>query len=93
MGKKGSICHFSRSLTASIWGHCSQVLLFTSIRGTHWGRDNNTFRAVFSQSLGTLRPPNTAKQGKTQNEKSTHWEKPHVASEIVMSSPGQGPDT
>ena len=37
MGKMGSIWHFSRALPASIWGHCSQVLVFTSIRGTEKG--------------------------------------------------------
>ena len=30
-GKKGSVCHFPCPLPASIWGHCSQVLAFTSI--------------------------------------------------------------
>ena len=34
MGKMGSICHFSCTLPASIWGHCSQVLAFTSFWGT-----------------------------------------------------------
>ena len=34
MVKKGSICHFPRALPASIWGHCSQILVFTSIWGT-----------------------------------------------------------
>ena len=37
MGKMGSICHFPRALPASIWGHCSQVLAFTSIWGTQKG--------------------------------------------------------
>ena len=59
MGKMGLICHFPCALPASIWGHCSQVLVFTSI----WG--------CFSQHLGNLGPPNTAKHGKTQNDKST----------------------
>ena len=34
MGKMGSICHFPRVLPASIWGHCSQILVFTSNCGT-----------------------------------------------------------
>ena len=37
MGKLGSICHFPRALCASIWGHCSQVLVFTSIWGAQKG--------------------------------------------------------
>ena len=37
MGKMGSICHFPRALPASIWGHCSQILVFTSIWGTQKG--------------------------------------------------------
>ena len=60
--KMGSICHSFRYLPAGIWGHCSQVLVFTSISATQKGSDNETLRAVFSQHLGTLRPPNTAKQ-------------------------------
>ena len=36
------------------------------------GCDRDTFRAVFLfQHLGILRSPNTAKQGKTQNDEST----------------------
>ena len=71
MGKMGSICHVTRPLPASIWGHCSQVLVFTSI----WGRQKGVwqwhFSCCFSQHLGISGPPNTAKQGKTQNDKST----------------------
>ena len=37
MGKMGSICRFSCALPASIWGHCSQILVFTSIWGTEKG--------------------------------------------------------
>ena len=48
MGRMGSICHFPRALPASIWGHRSQVLVFTSIWGTQKkGRDSDTFCAVF----------------------------------------------
>ena len=71
MGTMGSICHFPRALPASIWGHCSQVLVFTSIWGTQKGCDNDTFRAVFPQHLGILGSPSTGKQGKIQNDKST----------------------
>ena len=38
------------------------------------GCDNDTFRAVF---LGILRPPNAAKKGKTQNDKSTLFYPPN----------------
>ena len=65
MGKMGSICHVPHALPASIWGHCSRVLVFASIWGTQKGDgDSDTFRAVFSQHLGILGPPSTAKQGK-----------------------------
>ena len=37
MGKKGPIGHFPRALLASIWGQCSQILVFTSIWGTEKG--------------------------------------------------------
>ena len=37
-GQMGSICHFPRALSASIWGHCSQILVFTKIWGTHTKR-------------------------------------------------------
>ena len=47
MGKMGSICHFSRVLPASIWGHCSQVLVFASTSGTQKRCDNEIFHAVF----------------------------------------------
>ena len=71
MGKMGSICHFPRALPASIWGHCSQVLVFTSIWGTQKGVWQWHFSCCLSQHLGILGPPNTAKQGETQNDKST----------------------
>ena len=50
MGRTGLICHFSRALPASVWGHGhrSQVLAF----GAHTqkkGCDNDTFRAVFRE--------------------------------------------
>ena len=35
------------------------------------------FRAVFSQHLGVLGPPDAAKQGKTENDKSTLLYPPH----------------
>ena len=31
VGRMGSICHFSRAFPASIWGHCSRILVFASI--------------------------------------------------------------
>ena len=37
MGKMMSICHFPRALPASIWGDCSQILVFASIWGTQKG--------------------------------------------------------
>ena len=80
MGKMGSICHFPRALPASIWGHCSQVLVFTSIWGTRKGVWQWHFSCCFSQYLGILGPPNTAKQGKTQNDKSTLFYPPTRAS-------------
>ena len=53
-----TICHFLRALPARIWGHCSQILVFTSIWGTQKGCDNNTFRAVFP-SIWVSWPPQT----------------------------------
>ena len=47
-----SICHFPRALSASIRGHCSQVLVFII-----WG----TQMTIFRQHLGILGPPNTSK--------------------------------
>ena len=49
----------------------SEFLLAFGAPPTKKGCDNDTFRAVFSQHLGILKPPNNAKQGKTQNDKST----------------------
>ena len=67
MGEMGSICHFARALPASLWGHCSQVLVFASIWGAHKkGCDSDTFRAVFPSIWVCWDPPSTAKQGKTQ---------------------------
>ena len=71
MGKMGSICHFPRALPASIWGHCSQVLVFTSTWGTRKGVWQWHFQCCFSQHLGILQPQNTVKQGKRENDKST----------------------
>ena len=56
MGKMGSICHFPRALPASIWGHCSQVLVFTSIWGSQKGCENDIFRAVFPSIWGSWDP-------------------------------------
>ena len=43
----GRLVVFPRALSASAWGHCSEVLVFASIWGTQKGCDNDTFRAVF----------------------------------------------
>ena len=56
MGKMGSICHFPRALPASIWGHCSQVLVVTSIWGVQKGCNSDTLRAVFP-SIGVSYDP------------------------------------
>ena len=37
LGIEGSICHFALALPAGIWGHCSQILVFTSIWGAQTG--------------------------------------------------------
>ena len=71
MGKIGSIYHFPRALPASIWGHCSQVLVFTSIWDTQKGVWQWHFSCCFCLRLGILGPSNTAKQWKMQNDKST----------------------
>ena len=71
MGKMGSICHFPCALPTSIWWHCSQVLVFTSTWGIQKGVWQWHFSYCFSQHLVILGPPNTAKQRKTQNDKST----------------------
>ena len=72
MGKMGSICHFPCALPAGIWGTLlSSPFFLLAFGALKQGCDNDFFRAVFSQHLGILRPPNTAKQGKTQNDKST----------------------
>ena len=69
MGKTGSICHFPRALSASIWGHCSQVLVFTSIWRHKKGVWEWHFSCCFSQHLGILGPPKhckTRENGKWQ---------------------------
>ena len=62
VGKMGSICHFSRALPASLWGH-SQVLVFASTWGTQKGAWQWHFSCCFSQHLSILEPRNAAKQG------------------------------
>ena len=60
----GSISRFSRALSASKWGHSSQIKVLTSIWGRRKGCDNETFRAVFlSQPLVILGPPKYCKLG------------------------------
>ena len=71
MGKMGSICHIPRAVPASIWGHCSQILVFASMWGTQKGVWQWHISCCVSQHLGILRPQNNVKQGKTQNDKST----------------------
>ena len=64
MGKIGSICHFPRALPAGIWGHCSQILVFTSIWGTLKGCSNDTFRAVFPSIWVSWDPQTLQNKGK-----------------------------
>ena len=70
MAKMGSICHFLRALPASIWGHCSQVLVFTSIWAHKKGCDNDTFRAVFPQCNEFLERQKARKPQKAQGKDS-----------------------
>ena len=93
MGKMGSICHFPRALPASNAGHCSQILVLSSIWGTQKGLWQWHFSCCVSQHLGILRPPSTAKQEKTQNDKSTlfypppgHGQKIHLWTSIPITS-------
>ena len=62
-GQMGSICHFSRALPASIWEHCSQILVFTSIWGTQ-KCDNDIFRAVFPSIELSCNPQTLQNNGK-----------------------------
>ena len=65
MGKVESICHSSLALLASIWGHCSQVLVFNSIWGAHTkGCDNDTFGAVFPSIWVSWNPQTLQNEGK-----------------------------
>ena len=72
MGKMGSICRFYCALPASIWGHCSQVLVllaFGARTHTHTkGCDNGTFVLFLAASgyLGTSRYCKTRKHTKCQ---------------------------
>ena len=87
MRKMGSIYHFPRALPVSIWGHCSQVPVFTRVWGTHTkGCDNDMFHVLFSQHLVILGLPNTAKQGITQNDKSTLFCPPPPTGPPLMSA-------
>ena len=65
--QNGLDCRFSSALSASIWGHSSQVLVFSST-WVHTRRDViMTHFVLFSSILGIFEdPPNTVKQGKTQ---------------------------
>ena len=53
----GSIWHFHRALPASIWGHCSQVLVFTSIWGTQKGVWWWHFSCCFFPAFGYVGTP------------------------------------
>ena len=66
MGKKGSICHFPRALPASIWGHCSQVLVFTSTWGTRKGGLTMTRFVLFFPASGHLGSPKCCKTRETR---------------------------
>ena len=69
MGKMGSICQDPRALPASIWGHCSQVLVFTSIWGAHKkGCDDDIFVLLFLASgyFGTPKHCRTREKTKWQ---------------------------
>ena len=78
VGKMGSICHFPRALPASLWGHCSQILVFANIGAHKKGRGNDTFRAVFPSIWVFWDPQTLQNKGKTQNDKSTLFLPPHV---------------
>ena len=54
MGKKGSICHFSRAFPASIWGRCSPVLVCTNIWGCTRRGVAMTLFALGFPSVGAL---------------------------------------
>ena len=67
----GSICHFPRALPAGK-GDTALKSEFLLAFGAHKkGRDNDAFHGVFFQHRDRLGPPNTAKQGKKQKDKST----------------------
>ena len=71
-GQNGVDLSFSPVLCLLAYGgHCSQILVFTCIWGTQKGVWQWHFSCCFAQRLVILGPPNTAKQGKTQNDKST----------------------
>ena len=69
-GQNGVDCHFPRALSASIWGHCSQILVFASIWDTQKGCNNDSFRAVFP-SIWYLETPKQCKTRETENDRST----------------------
>ena len=61
MGKMGSICHFPRALPASIWGHCSPVVVFTSIWGAHKRGVTMTLFVLFFKAYGYVGTPKHCK--------------------------------
>ena len=70
-GQNGVDLSFSPCFALWVPRRCSQVLVFTSIWGTEKGVWQWHFSCCFSQHLALLGPPSTAKQEKTQNDKST----------------------
>ena len=82
MGKMGSICHFLRALPASIWEHCSQVLVFTSIGAHEKGYDNDTFRAVFPSIWVSWDPQTLQNKGKRKMTNRPCFTPPHLGGAI-----------
>ena len=88
MGKMGSICHFPRALPASIWGHCSQVLVFTRV----WGTQKERAGAVFPSIWVSWDPDTLQNKGKTLNDKSTlFYPPPHPRFSIKIDPPRPPP--
>ena len=86
--KKGSTCCCSHSLSASICGDCSQVLVSTSVWGAQEGVWQWRFSCYFSLDLDIFGSPHLVKQGKNaKNDKSTLFHptphNPHLLSLLV----------
>ena len=63
-GQDGVDLSFPRALPASIWGNCSQVLVFTSIWGTQKRVWQRHFRAVFPSIWVSWDPQTPQNKGK-----------------------------